>query len=562
MMYRKLRGLFLFSLALVSAALYAQTKFFWEQPAPFSTVEGNFPITAFNNDYGIVAWQEPSPRPGSTGGGSINIAMAVKLPGQPWEQRGVIGGPYVYSGSEPSILSAVIDDHNRILIAVAASAVQTEILVSEDQGRTFEHFRLDSGTQSSVAPKIAVASDGSYLLFVTRGNQTSLSLYYSRSGDGRSWTPFQPFVTELGMQLNFLPSHVSFGGREYVVFQSFTGSSETIPTFQLFIKSSDDAGLSWTPARRFTQFRDPFMNTAESADNFDNQRPQLSIQDNSLFLVWERRFRTNMPQIYAARVNTDGSIAGPPERINSTNSYCNYPVAFNYNGSTMILWFDNRQGSNRIYMARRAGIIWENTDLSGSTGDATFGRPITDNDGLFIFWQNNARQGTAKIYYISPDTTVSPVRITAKNFTPGRRTRGDKVQVSWNIPADSSGIQGFSYSWSQDENTEPEKTIQLYNSGSAPSLEEAATEDGTWYLTVIAQDYAGNWSPPSRIAYIRDTTPPPAAAIIQPALDAQGYLASNTFTLQWNAPPASDIQGYAWNLDYLDTSGAFIGMDN
>ncbi|MDR1363702.1 MAG: SpoIIE family protein phosphatase, partial [Spirochaetaceae bacterium] len=69
--------------------------------------------------------------------------------------------------------------------------------------------------------------------------------------------------------------------------------------------------------------------------------------------------------------------------------------------------------------------------------------------------------------------------------------------------------------------------------------------------TIIAQDNAGNWSPPVSIAFIRDTTPPPAAGIIPPALDENGCLPSNTFTIHWTEPPASDMAGYAWRLDYI-----------
>ncbi|MDR1566821.1 MAG: SpoIIE family protein phosphatase [Treponema sp.] len=560
--------LLLLFLIFIPPLLGAQDTLFWEQPGVFSSGQGSFPISAYNGDFGILVWQEPVRRPVSgpegSGDGSINIAMAVKKPGGAWENLGIIGGPYVYSGTEPSILSVVIDLQGRILIAAAASSSQTEILISEDQGLSFDRYRLDSGTERSVAPRIAVRSDGGYLLFVTRGGESSLSIYYALSGDGRTWSAFRPFVTDTGMQLNFLPSHTSFGGREYVVFQSFTGSSETIPTFQLFFKISGDNGSTWSSSRRFTVFQDSFMNTGASADNFDNQRPHLSVQGNSLFLAWERRYRTGPPQIYAARVDSGGALSGAAERINSSSAYCNYPVAFNYRGDTALLWFDNRRGDNRIFLARRRGLNWEDSDISGvSGGEASFGRPIVDADGLFIFWQTLTSQGSARIYSLFPDNTVNPVRLTAGNFTPGRRTRGERARISWNIPADSSGIEGFSYSWTRDEEALPERVIQIYNNRNVvTSTEETADEDGTWYFTIIAQDYAGNWSPPSRIEYIRDTIPPPAAVIIQPELDEQGYLVSNTFTMEWNPPPASDIAGYTWSLQYLGSDSPFAGMDN
>ncbi|AEF80705.1 SpoIIE family protein phosphatase [Leadbettera azotonutricia] len=571
MMTKQLKlSAFVFALFfLFQGMLFGQTSFFWEQPEVFSGPRGSFPVSASTGDLGILVWQETDRRAVSgangSGDGAISIALAVKKPGASWENKGIIGGPYLYSGTEPSIISAVIDKQNRILIAAAASAAETEILISGDEGQSFEKYRIDSGTESSVAPRIAVRSDGGYLLFVTRGSDSSLSLYYALSDNGRVWSAFRPFVTDNAMQLNFLPSHASYGGREYVIFQSFTGSSETIPTFQLFLKMSSDNGRTWGPSQRFTSFRDAYMYTSATADNFDNQRPQLTVQNDSLFLVWERRYRTGSPQVYAARIRADGSLIGAPERINTNDAYCNNPVAFTYGGDTKVIWFDNRRGGNRIYLAQREGLNWINTDLSGSVGgDASFGRSVVDSDGLFIFWQTTTAQGSARIYSLLPDTSVNPVRITAGNFTPGRRTRGERARFSWNVPVDSSGISGFAYAWSKDEDVVPNKNIMVYNTrdSAATSAETVADDDGSWYFTIIAQDYAGNWSPPSRIEYIRDTIPPPAAAIIQPDLDENGFLLSNTFTLNWNVPPASDIAGYTWDLQYLGSSAQFSSMDN
>jgi hypothetical protein len=44
-------------------------------------------------------------------------------------------------------------------------------------------------------------------------------------------------------------------------------------------------------------------------------------------------------------------------------------------------------------------------------------------------------------------------------------------------------------------------------------------------------------------------------------MDARGYLLSNSFELQWNPPPASDIAGYTWNLQYLGPAGLFGPVD-
>ena len=542
-------------LLFVPQPLYAQEVLFWEEPELFSPSQGNFPVTAHNDNVGVVVWQEPAP-----GSSSTNIALAVRLPGQDWQMRGIVGGPYYYSGEEPSIVTALVDDRNRIFIAAAASTTHTEILVSQDFGQTFERYLLDSGPESSLAPRISKASDGGYLLFVTRGQEDAFSIFFSRSPDGLSWSPFQPFVTDPALQLNFLPSHAAFGGREYVVFQSFTPGAGGINLFQLFVKISADGGRTWSAARRFTDFQDPHINPLATANAFDNQRPHLSVQAGSLFLVWERRYNIGVSHIYAARLGFNGGISGLPERVNSAVAHSNYPVAINHRGNTKIFWFDNRRGMNRVFMAQRMETWWEETELSRGTGDV-FGRPVLGDDELYVFWEGVAA-GTPRIYFISPDSSVPAVQISPRNFISSQRNRAERAQLSWNIPHDPSGILGFSWSWSQDSNVLPPENVTLFNTGIEPLLDLFAEEDGEWYFTVVAHDFAGNRSEPSRIRYFRDTTPPPAAEIIHPGMDANGYLLSNTFQLRWNPPDADDIAGYTWHLEYLGPSWTFAGMTN
>ncbi|MDR2133607.1 MAG: signal protein, partial [Treponema sp.] len=559
MIYRRYLCVLLLFFAVLG--LSAQTDFYWETPALFSPTPGTFPVSASAGDFSAVAWQqaEPNRNAAVAADGFISVVLAVKKSGQPWENLGVVGGPYAYSGTEPSILSIVIDNRGRIIIAAAASTTQTEILVSEDGGRDFSRYRVNMGSESSVAPRLCVRADGGYLLFVTRGDEQSLSIYCSRSEDAAVWEPFEPFVRDTNLRLSFLPAHGSIGNTDFVFFQSFVGATNAIPAFQLFFKTSADSGRTWTPARRFTDFRDSVTNTDAEADSFDNQRPFVMNDGDGLFLVWERRFRTQSPQVYGVRVDAGGRVTGSVERINSDEAYCKNPVAFRYNGEPLVLWFDNRRGENRIYLARQTGISWRNYDLSGAAGgDASFGRPAVDaEDGLFVFWQATDR-GSGRIYSLLPDRSVNPPRLSAVNFDPARRSRAERVRISWNVPRDSSGILGFSWIWTQNENAVPPEEIMIYNTDSAShSMETNAVEDGSWYFLVRARDFAGNWSEPGRMEYVKDTTPPPAANIIYPETDDRGFLLSNDFTLSWNPPPASDVAGYTWNLQFIGAADSF-----
>jgi hypothetical protein len=553
-MMRKSIKLFIFSLFLFTAlSSISALDFFWEEPARFTNRSGNFPVSAFSENttgenFSVLAWQESSPNRNQ-----INVYLAVKLPGEEWKERGMIAGPYAYSGTEPSILSIVIDKKNRILIAIAASGSRTEILISADRGQTFSRQAINTDAEGSVAPRIFVRADGGYLLFVTRGLTQSIAIHYARSNDGITWSPFEAFAPENSLALNFLPAHASYGNRDIVFFQSLVTDIETSSSFQLYFKTSDNGGQTWTAAKRFTTFNDPVTQTQTNPNYFDNQRPHVSRYGSNFLLVWERHYSTQTPQIYSATIDQSGNIIGKVERVNSEEAYCNNPIGLTYKDNPLVIWFDNRRGNNRIIMAQKDNIGWQNQLLSSAAVESSFARPAADRDGLFIFWQSTAQGGGPRIVLLAPDHSVNSPQVSSVNFTPSVPSRSEKARVAWNIPFDTSGILGFSWIWSQSASAIPTNQILLYNTGNAQNmnLELNADMDGTWYFSVAAQDYAGNWSAPAGISYERKTRPPPALTIIQPGTDADGYLISNTFNVAWQ--PSSDpyTAGYTWNLQPL-----------
>jgi hypothetical protein len=550
---------FFFLLVLVlPARLGAFSELFWEGPEVFAPGSGAFPVSAYNGRLAVAAWQTALPAPGASGGGLIRIGLAVKEADGPWQINPSIGPEYAYGGEEPAILSLAVDDRDRILLAAAVSSSQVEILISDDKGAHFRSVRLDAGPEIRGAPRIFCRAGGGYLLFVSRGQERSLTersltLDYAVSGDGDVWSPFAPFVTEPGLSSPSLPTHAALDLRDYVVFQCLT---EGAAAAQLFLKTSPDGGLTWSPARRITDFRDPVMNTRAAPDRFDNRQPYLARLGNGFFLAWERRYANGSPWIYGASLDADGVIQGQAERINAHSALCGNPVAFGYEGEPAVIWHDNRWGDNRVFLARWEGRSWRNQELSGPEG--RFGRPVMSGSSLFVLFQGIQSQAN-RIYVLNPDTYAPPPRLSAGNFSPGKRERGDRVRISWDTPEDASGILGFSYLWGREKDAEPERRLLV----TAKNLmtEQIADEDGPWFFSIIAQDLAGNWSVPAQIEYIRDTTAPDAADIILPNWDERGYLPANTFTLRWNAPPASDIAGYTWNMDYLGPLELFDSMN-
>jgi serine phosphatase RsbU (regulator of sigma subunit) len=512
----------------------------WNAPRPFSSGNGSFPVAAYNGGVSVVAWQE------AASAGSITVHAAVKQGRGEWITRENIA-KYSYSGSEPAILSAAVDTKGRILIAAAASGSTTDILISSDLGASFSKSPLE--TENSVAPRIFTRADGGYLLFVSRGrSRESLTLYYSRSDNGVAWSSFQPFVTEQSRNIIALPSHVSFNNREYIIYQSQLSGADL--TFQLYIRYSTDKGRNWSAPVLITNFKDSSIENSQP-EQFDNQRSHLSVQQGKLFAVWERRYQNRSPQIYGTFLNNDGAISGFPEQINFSDAYCNNPIAFQLKGVTAVVWFDNSQGggANRVMFSAQSSMGWDRgIDISkGSGGDASFARPVVSLDGLSVFWQSS-RQNQNRIYALAPDASVTQPVILARNFVSGRKTRNNTAIVGWTAPPQGS-IRGYAWIWSKNRDEDPPH--ELMSDRVIASLEQKIEEDGVWYFSLIAQDYAGSWSDPAQVTYIKSTEGPGAVQIIAPQTDSEGFLVSNTFTLNWSAPQSADIAGFTWNLQFL-----------
>ncbi|MDR2803676.1 MAG: SpoIIE family protein phosphatase [Treponema sp.] len=550
-------GLFL----LLSSNLFCQNRIYWDNPVQFSSESGSFPQTADGQGVAVVGWQETV---GTASNGEIYISIAVNslsTDGE-WLVQNRIAGPYKYALTEPSIFTLNVDHLGRIFVCIAASTTQTEVMISSDDGKNFDKYTIDQtggvdgnlpeNASGALAPRIFNMADNSMIMFTLRLRDRNLSMYYAHSEDGYTWSNFIPFVGESALQLNFLPAHAAIDNVDYIVFQALVSGSLNRPSYQLYIKSTSDGGRTWSASQRITTFYDPIINVTANPDTFNNERASLLNFKGRLFLAWERRDSTGAPQIYGLTLGPNGQPSGLAEMINSQSAYCNNPLAVDYNGERVVIWFDNRLGQNEAFMAFRQGDKWENIELSRFSETVIFTRPVLANDTFFVFWQEIAN-GQNRIFILSSDKTVPVPRLSAGNFTFGRRTSGEKARINWQVPYDPSGIMGYSWVWSRNPEAIPPKVVMM--PAWDTSIEQIATEDGEWFFNIIAQDTAGNWSPPASINFIRDNTPPPAAAIIPPALDQNGFIPSNTFTIRWNEPPASDIDGYSWELEYIAPPG-------
>jgi len=546
--------LLLFLLQAVSLPLAAQS-FSWEDPRELLTEGARFPKAVSGRGFMAVVWQEFVRRP--LGKNEIYLSLLTSSNGRSWQRNERFAGPFAYQGRDVPIFSLTVDQQDRIVAAVTSDEDTVQILVSENQGGEFETLAEIKSRATSLAPTISVASDGAYLLFITDESGDFLSLYYSRSETGRDWAPFQALVSpQEGLVFNFLPSHDAGAGSDYLVFQGLRSEDLQDKSYQLYLKTSMDGGSTWGQSRRLSFLDDEERTLGLQETEIANQRPYLDVRNNQLDLVWERQSGVRPSRIYYAALDTEGGFKETRGPVSAGSAEAFSPRLLRRDDEIYVLWFDKSEGNERIFIASRGEEGWQADDLSGRTmaaGNSMYPYAVFLGSDLYIFWEYRLEK-ESRLIILQPDQTVETPVLRAVNFDPGRASTGDEVRVAWAEPRDSSGIDGYDFSWSPSRFTamehegDPERIKLL--SGSTV-LDLVAEKEGTWYFRLAVRDKAGNWSEPALLRYRRDLTPPPPPVYQPPEVDVEGYLTSNTLTISWSSGPGEQPAGYSYALQYL-----------
>ncbi len=552
---------------------------YWELARVFVSRQASFPTVLESGGEALVLWQESR---ATSDGGEAWVSLERRAKGgAATASLSRFAGPFRWNGTEPVLYSAAASGRT---VVVAGTALENEVTVwrSDDSGSSFGAPARVASAWPVVAPRLFARSDGGWLLFATAGGSSaeadgglpagsdgtpeggaaaggsdaasaavageSLRLVVARSDDGVEWTDFEPFVDDAdGLLLSFLPSaaFVSGSGRDVVVFQSLVSGDR--PTFQLFSKTSPDGGLTWSKAARITDFEEPVPQARRDPAGFDNQRAHLASVGGGLSLVWERRSLAGQTQVYYARLDRSGAyVGGSAERVTLGQGSAGEPRIVELAGEPAVIWYDDRRGDNRIHLAIRSGLDWRDRDVSGAYPGAIVRGTAVDGR-LWAAWQTESE--SPRVVVLEPDTRTLPPAPAGVDFTPGLASRRETATVRWSAPSDPSGIEGYSWIWTQDPAAIPPATVMSTEAGARGGFE--ADSDGAWYFAVRALDFAGNWSEPARVSFVRDRTPPSVPLIATPPAGEDGFLLSNTFELSWDPPPEPDARSYVWSLRWI-----------
>ena len=114
-----------------------------------------------------------------------------------------------------------------------------------------------------------------------------------------------------------------------------------------------------------------------------------------------------------------------------------------------------------------------------------------DENGYPCISYYDAEHKDLKYAFFEGDYTPPGAPVVSSSTHPDQDTyySNNDPEFTWTIPADDSGIAGYSVTFGQNSFAMPDETIGTTDN----SFSYSDVEDGVWYFDVRAVDNAGNW---------------------------------------------------------------------
>ena len=547
----------------VSSAFSAE-KFWWNLAHSISEKDSVFPKTAGNGKKTFSFWQEVDKS-------DKNIWISARFLDSSgnWKILRRFAGPFEYAGPEiPDIYSAAMSKNGTLAVSVQNSDSELSVYVLRSGSEEFEKSEVSVPKGEFFAPRIYASFSGKFVMFASKSKISDSTLrlheffiFHSVSDDGIKWSPFVETFGASSMPNSFAPFMCSSEKSDFLVFQS-QFSQENKNSYQIYVSHSENGGRSWAF---------PVIVTGKDSvpkgdfSDFDNQAPFILFKNGKINLLWERKSRgTENSEIWYEQI-LDGKVLPESVDVVASKGNCRKAGLFDFKDEIYAFWFDNRSGYEQVYLAEKQKIDWEESRLSQQKIDSTFPSPLINGDDLSFVWQSknsavSARNSTEtsgafaenRIMSLEPDKEVSAATIISERQGANSTFRSKNRRVSFKIklPYDISGIQGYTFSWSQDDEEKP--PLEKKSLSDSQVLQLSAEKEGYWYLKVCVLDNAGNWSKISSAEYYLDLTPPRQVVFEPLETDSAGFLSSNSGIVRWHPDFLDDdIKGYSYGLSKI-----------
>lgn len=530
--------------------LPAQNLYF-EEPVAVTEKNTQFPVVVSGSGTNFVFFEE-----------ALNSQIFIKFIekkdfSEKWSSPKKVAGPFVFSGEVPDIYSAASLSDGTVCVAASESQYEVGIYTSKDGGENFSKTKVSMFSRHLVAPRIFRTKNDAFVLFASLEEENKFSIVYSVSKDGLFWSDFLIFEPAKTLDNSFSPYLCPVSEGDLVVFQSHFSVPDKPKTFQLYSTFSADGLKTFSQPQLLTDDNATFSRRANSFIGFSNQSPVVYSKNSQIWCAWERNeVRSENTYISLARITSDGKLF-ENRRVREYSDLKNShrPAFFEYDGQTSLVWFD---GNNGAYSAvKNSENSFGSQKFIKNSENSSFVCPVISSSSLkneiSYIWQKNNKN--PQIFAVEQDHFVLPPVLKAVNFKKNVRSSQEKVKIRITMPQDTSGISGFSWSFSKSPETEPstdssdlivEKNI---SSGRSYTVSAVADEDGEYFFKAKVLDAAGNWSESSQISYYRDITPPQKVSIFPVKKDVFGFVNDGSFSVFWQKnQDDTDVAGYSWTF--------------
>lgn len=538
-----------------------ETQLYFEPPVPITSRDCYFPSVVKSGNKNFLFFEEVK-----AGKIYIEFVETESVFFEETEKR-EIAGPFDFSGEVPDIYSVASDESGTIAAAVSRNSTEIIVLASKDGGKNFSQTVLSMGKEHIAAPRIFNSKRRKFTLFLSSGDENSFSIAYSVSDDGIKWSELSIFAPSVSLDSSFSPYLCPVDNGDIVVFQSHFSAPGRPRTFQLYSVFSPDGFKTFSPAVLITDDSTTPGKSLNSFIEYSNQSPVMAFKDGEVWCAWERTYlRNDSTSIVLSRLSPDGRMEeGLRVREFSGQKSSHRPSFFFFSSSLCLSWFDG----TGAYMSYRdsSGAFGTEKAIRNSSG-ALFVCPLVasmneNSERLSFIWQRNEIH--PQIYIERPDISANPPKLSALNFREGKRSSQKNVRLSIQIPADTSGIAGYSWSFSRNRNEEPSiapENVKVERDMTADRsfpVSVTAHDEGEYFFKAKVLDFAGNWSDSAEIIYYMDFTPPKSPEILPFAKDSSGFVKDSSIVLEWRCNDAdSDVEGYSWSLvKVLDIESGF-----
>lgn len=562
-------GIGLAHLVLLAATCFpapAQSKenFYWDSVRDISERSAYFPTALSDSDSAYIFFESVD-----KARQRIAVSWRKKQGNLDWSDTFSLADTFAYSGDDvPDMYSAAVSSSGTIAVSVldsSGAASIVKVYSSSDGASSFSSFSFPRQQKQITSSRVFASGNGGFILFISLGEgrqsptESSFSLLFSESADGRNWSSLGVFKPSEMISNAFSPFFTRIGGKDFVFFEGWSGRDSTTSLLYGAFRAAGSA--VWSEPFVVTD-ENSVAGDARSYLDFKNYRPFVLSEGGVTKMVWERTAKTgNTATVMVSPLTDEGRIADRND-VEMLNQFGNgrRPSLFCRNGKFFALWFDDRSGVNAVHLMENLGVEWSEVDSvqrrQSSARSAAFVSAVVlqEKDSLSLVWQQGER-GENRIVILSEDYRAAPPSFSARNFTLGKRGNVRNPSVRVVMPDDISGISGFCGIWTRDKDESP-ALDPLGSQFRAPGdpvitaqVSPGTTEDEILYFKAAVLDRAGNWSPVATYEYYFDQTPPGKVADISFDKDEWGFAATNDVSFSWRSGvDDDDVAGYSWTL--------------